>query len=308
MNGEDARIQVLAEVFGRGAAEVGIGDDAAVLSWHDPNVVVSVDAQLEGTHFLRDWCSFEDIGYRSLMAAASDLAAMGAVPRAVVAALGLPREFSDADLRSIAAGQKQAADELGCSVVGGNLVRSAQLSLTTTVLGSAERPRLRSGAQSGDHVYIAGKLGLARAGLLSFERNVDVSEGRAAFRRPKALIDAGLAAAAAGVSACMDVSDGLAEDAPRLARASAVSLWLDSGALLAHGGDAVARAARLLGEEPLSLMLEGGEDYALLATGAATTPPAGFARIGEVLGRNSDGTSLFVDGVPLKLRGFSHFV
>ena len=308
MNREDARINVLREILEPpGPGPRHIGDDAAVLPWTSGNLVVSVDAQVEGTHFRRDWCSAEDIGYRSLMAAASDLAAMGVGAIGAVAALALPPEFTDDDLRALAKGQKLAADEIGCPVVGGNLTRSAQLSVTTTVMGSGLSALSRRGAKPGESIYVAGALGLARAGLLGFERGIALPAGREAFCRPKAQMAAGIAAAAAGCSACMDVSDGLAEDAPRLATASNVTLWFQSAQLLALGGAALVDAARVLGSSPLDLALEGGEDYALLCTGPKLPP--GFTRVGVVREASNrvEDARVYVDEVRLTARGFSHF-
>lgn len=308
MSTEDARIALLRDVLeqsGRKTATIDIGDDAAVLPWAEDNLVVSVDAQVEGTHFRTDWCTFEDIGYRSFMAAASDLAAMGARIVSATSALTLPTNFSDEALRGLAKGQRLAADELGCAVVGGNLARGSELSVTTTVFGHAKRPLVRSGARDGDEIYVAGVLGLARAGLLSFERAIDVPLAREAFRRPVARLSAGLAAAAQGCSSCMDLSDGLAEDAVRLAAASNVSLWFEGESLVSIGGQLLNDAAAALSESPLALAVVGGEDYALLATGR--TLPEGFVQVGRVGASASDEGLVFVDGAPLTLRGFSHF-
>ncbi|MBI4952641.1 MAG: thiamine-phosphate kinase, partial [Myxococcales bacterium] len=167
MSDEESRVARLARTFGRAPRGVlcGIGDDAAVLAPGRERLVWTVDVQVEGVHFERSWLGLDALGYRAVMAAASDLAAMGARPRAVVAGLVLPPGFSDAALGALARGQARACRELGTAVVGGNLARGGELSVTTSVLGHAARPLLRSGARPGDGVWVAGATGLAGAGL-----------------------------------------------------------------------------------------------------------------------------------------------
>src|SRR5262249_4934424 len=147
--------------------EIGIGDDAAVL---DPTagrrLVWTIDAQVEGVHFRREFLSgWHDAGFRAFMAAASDLAAMGAEPSCALSALELPEPFDDESLDAIALGQRAAADRVHAAIVGGNLSRAPGLAITTTLLGSATRAIARSGAKPGDGVYLAGPIGLASAGL-----------------------------------------------------------------------------------------------------------------------------------------------
>ena len=108
----------------------------------------TVDAQVEGTHFRRDLCSWEDVGWRSFMAAASDVAAMGGAPWCALSSLVLAPEVDDADLDALARGQRAAADAAGAPIVGGNLSRGATSSVTTTVLGTSHRAITRSGARA----------------------------------------------------------------------------------------------------------------------------------------------------------------
>src|SRR6478736_8302838 len=144
--------------------ELGIGDDAAVLKTKG-RWVWTVDSAVEHVHFERRWLSLVDLGYRSFQAAASDVCAMGGAPFAALSSVIFPRGFSDAELRELARGQRAAARSLGCAVVGGNLARGAELSITTTLVGSVKRGLLRSGARVGDELWLCGELGLAAAGL-----------------------------------------------------------------------------------------------------------------------------------------------
>jgi thiamine-monophosphate kinase len=313
---ERERVRLLREVFASGARGValGIGDDAAILERPAANVVWSIDASVEGVHFRRDLMTLEDAGYRATMAALSDLAAMGASPRGVLAALTLPRDLSDDDLVAIARGQQAAASDVGTSVIGGNLARGEAITITTTVLGEAAASPLRSGAGAGEIVIASGALGLAGAGLvwLDAERAVAPSSAleRAAlaFRRPRARIREGQDAVAAAVSSMIDVSDGLATDAAQIADASDVGIELDAAAIV----DAELEAcAALLGRDAVELALSGGEDYALLATLRPGEPlPPGFRAIGRVTARGVAPVVL-VDASGARraasARGFDHF-
>jgi thiamine-monophosphate kinase len=317
VSSELARISLLASIFqstATGRVQVGIGDDAAVISAGPGSLVWTIDAQVEGTHFLREWLGWEDVGWRSFMAAASDLAAMGASPIAALSALVLPLDVDDAALSAIATGQAAAAAALGTTVAGGNLARGAPASITTTLLGDASRPILRSGAKPGDRVLLGGAIGLAAAGLAALEARADLGDpalalALAPWRRPRARLDLGQAMKAVA-SAAVDVSDGLLRDASHLAEASAVTIALDEAALLAHACGPLEGAARVLGRDPLRLALGGGEDYALVV--ASSSPIEGFAEIGHVIAgppgvrlRRASGAIEEVEDA--LARGFDHF-
>lgn len=331
VSSEWTRIALLrAALGGRADARVlvGIGDDAAVLAPGVAPLVWTVDASVEGVHFRRGLLSLADVGYRATMAAASDLAAMGAAPLGLLAALVLPPWITDADLAEIAAGQREAADALGTAVIGGNLARGAELSITTTALGSAARPLTRAGARSGDAIWMAGPVGLAAAGLAWLLRGEAVESAPetsapeasapavvapavSAWRRPRARIVEGMRAAShAGARAAIDVSDGLAADVGHLARASGVRAVLDEAALT---GPELVAVGLALGRQPLELALSGGEDYALVVVLSPGERLEGFTRIGDVEPlpfdaavhvalRRRDGAVTALDA-----RGFDHF-
>jgi thiamine-monophosphate kinase len=291
------KIAMLRDVFSTTSKTVpiSIGDDAAVLDDRLVNVV-TVDAQVEHVHFERDWLSLRDLGYRAIMTAASDLAAMRATPSAAVVALTLPEGFSDTDLEQLSFGQRDAAKILRCAIVGGNLSRGRDLSLTTTALGHTHAPLLRSGAQVGDTVYLAGEVGLAAAGLRQLQQGRRTGVCVDAWRRPCARMDVvpSLGAATAGI----DVSDGLAQDLAHLALASHLRIELDGVPQHAE----VLAFERLAGLPAYSLALYGGEDYALLVT--SPLPLIGFVPIGRCVqgaGVSFQGTN--VDAA----KGFDHF-
>jgi thiamine-monophosphate kinase len=303
---------------GFGGIEVGIGDDAAVLALAGRRLVWTVDEQVEGTHFRRDLVSWRDVGWRSFMAAASDVAAMGAEPWCALAALVVPDDVDDAALEQLARGQQAAAHAVGAPVVGGNLARGGSLSIATTLLGTCHRAILRAGAMPGDGLWMAGRVGLAAAGLRALvagrsgvagKGGVVSSDGAAsleaaigAWRTPRALVAEGRAMASVA-HAAIDISDGLACDVGHMAEASVVCAVLDEGALLADAE--LERAASALGASALDLALHGGEDYALVV--ASPVAVDGFRRIGEV----TQGRGVSLRGAngqrPIEPGGFDHF-
>ncbi len=263
---------------------LGIGDDAAVLHTKDP-LIWTVDSQFEGVHFDRRWLSLADVGYRAFQAAASDVAAMGADPLAALSSLALPSGFTDSELERLIKGQAEAAALCECPVIGGNLTKATELSLTTTLVGSAKKPLLRSAAKVGDELWLVGEVGLAAAGLLALQRGVRrgaaIRACIARWQRPRALLDEGRRLRGKARSA-IDISDGLAGDAKHLAEASRVRVVFAAEALERALSPVFVAACAALGVEPLSLALQGGEDYALLATGPARRRPSWARPVGCV--------------------------
>ncbi len=311
---EHTRIRMLRTVFGETAPgfDLALGDDCAVLSPIDSRIVWSIDTAVEGVHFRRDLMTLEDAGYRATMAALSDLAAMGARPLGLVSALVLPAGVTDDDLLAIARGQRDAAHGLGTSVVGGNLARGDSIAITTSVLGHAERPLYRRGAQAGDDLYVAGELGFAAVGLRLAQRASSpdplVSRALAAYRRPFARIEDGLCAARAGATALIDISDGLAADATHIADESQLTLILEEPHVLATTSTRLCAMAQ---RDALEVVLTGGDDYALLVTAprCAALPAERFLRIGRCVARGPHALLLESPGGlrPIAAAGFDHF-
>ena len=288
---------------------IGPGDDAAVIAAPSGSVVATTDTLVHGPDFRMAWSSGFDLGWKSAAVNLADIAAMGARPTALLVALAVPRDLRLSFVESLADGFREACAALapGCAVVGGDLTVSDVLTVAVTALGDLEGRQAvtRSGARVGDVVAVAGELGHAAHGLsVLFGRFRDgdtpVPIDRAALGageraaldaqlRPSPPIGLGPFAAIAGATAMMDISDGLALDARRLAAASEVTIALDGGAL----GENVERA------------LGGGEDHALLATFPPGIPPAGFRAIGEVVARGED--ALLVDGAPVEASGWDPY-
>jgi thiamine-monophosphate kinase len=298
--------RVLAQAGSARAAEVGPGDDGAVLRTSDGRVVASTDVLVEGRHFRRDWSSAEDIGHKAAAANLADIAAMGATATALLVGLACPSSTQTTWLEGVAAGLAAECAPLGAAVVGGDLVASAPDSaavvLSVTALGDlgGRAPVLRSGARPGDVVALAGRLGWSACGLAVLRRGFSSPIAAvAAHRRPAPPYAAGPAAAEAGASAMCDVSDGLLADLGHLAADSRVTVDLDAGALeraCLEPPGALQQVGAALGVDPMSWVLTGGEDHALVATfPARAVLPEGWTAIGSVrTGRRRAG--VFVDG------------
>lgn len=284
---EDSLIARIVARLPRGADTLlGPGDDAAVVAAADGRVVVSTDVLVEGRHFRREWSRGYDVGWRAAVQNLADVAAMGARPTALVVALVLPDDVPVPWVEDLADGLGAAAGDVG--VVGGDLSGGTELAVSVTVLGdlAGRTPVLRSGAQPGDIVAHAGVRGRSAAGLAVLEAGLAGHDDLvAAYLRPVSPLTDGPAAADAGATAMLDVSDGLLKDAGRLAAASGVALDLDEvSTAFAADLAAVSAAARALGADARGWLLTGGEDHGLLATfPPAAVLPGGFAAIGRVV-------------------------
>ncbi|MGY1705804.1 thiamine-phosphate kinase [Geodermatophilus sp. SYSU D00697] len=303
---------VIARVLSRSGtarvAEVGPGDDAAVLRVPDGRVVATTDVLVEGRHFRRDWSSAEDVGHKAAAANLADVAAMGGVTTALLVGLACPPDTSTAWLEGVATGLAEECAPLGAAVVGGDTVSAAPDSsgvvLSVTALGDlgGRAPVLRSGARPGDVLALAGRLGWSACGLAVLRRGfTSPAAAVAAHRRPAPPYAAGPAAADAGATAMCDVSDGLLADAGHLADDSGVVVDVDRAALVRatlEPPGPMQQVAAALGGDPLAWVLTGGEDHAFLATfPKRTTLPAGWTAIGTVrAAKGSPGVR--VDGVP----------
>lgn len=282
------------------AVVVGPGDDAAVVRAPDERVVASTDLMVEGRHFRRDWSSASDVGHRAAAQNLADVVAMGARPTALLVGLGAPPDLPVDWALELADGLREECDLVGAAVVGGDVVRNDRVVLSVTALGDLEGwdPVLRSGAGPGDLVCVAGRLGWAAGGLAVLSRG---------FRSPRALVEAhrrpeppyalGTAAARAGATAMIDVSDGLVADLGHVAAASGVVVHLDTARLPLD--DEVAQSAAAFNLDPLSWVLTGGDDHALVATFPPDYwRPEGFVVVGEVGELGADGAGVLVDGRP----------
>jgi thiamine-monophosphate kinase len=298
--------RTVSRLRGSDFALVGSGDDSAVINASDGRVVVTTDTMIEGHDFRLDWSSGFDLGWKAVATNVSDVAAMGAKPTSLVVAIAVPKSTPITFLEDFADGLQAACDALapGCGVVGGDLASSEQVFISVTAHGDLEgrEPILRSGAKPGDILAVAGTLGRAAAGLsLLFSGDTDAISAYDALvgvqKRPEPPIEAGVGLNATSM---LDVSDGLAKDAPRIAKASGVKLVINRKDL--NGFEAMLDdAAMRLGVKAIDWVLGGGEDHSLLATFApGVSIPKAFKPIGFV----AEGSGVYLDGDELARHGW----
>jgi thiamine-monophosphate kinase len=238
---------------------VGPGDDAAVIEPERGALeVLTTDALVEGIHFDRSFVPPEAIGHRALAVNLSDLAAMGARPRAALLSLALPDALEIAVLDGMLDGFISLAGRHHVTLIGGNITRSpGPRMIDVTAIGSVRRRRIlrRAGSRPGDEVYVTGAIGGAGAGLRALQRSAAAQgPGVDRFLRPEPRVRAGsLLGANRAATACVDLSDGLADGVRQLATASGVGISIDAAALP-------------LLESDVDEALAGGDDYELLFT------------------------------------------
>lgn len=277
--------QIIIEAASSTAADldggVGIGDDCACLPWNDHHYqLASTDSLIQEVHFTKNTAPRE-LGHKSLAANLSDIAAMGGTPQYVLLNLSLPRHITTTWVKQFFLGFSSLAAEHNVILIGGDTTRSPDIvSITVTILGviAKEKVKLRSAAQIGDVIAVTGDLGDARAGLECILQNEENAELVGRHYLPVPQIAAGkLLAESKAVHAMMDLSDGLANDLPRIASASRVGVNIDLATLPTSA--ALASWALQHRIDAKDLAAAGGEDYQLLVTLAANE----FAVVAERL-------------------------
>lgn len=276
---------------------LGPGDDAAVIAASDGRVVASTDLLAEGVHFRRDWSDAADIGHKAAAANLADIAAMGAVPTALLVGLALPPDLPVGWAVELAAGMTAEAALVGASVVGGDVISCDRVMVAVTALGDLRgaRPLTRAGARPGDVVAVNGRLGWSAVGLalLGLGRADEHPDVVGAHLRPTPPYAAGPEAARLGATSLIDVSDGMLAECGHIAVASHVAVDLDASALVPDAP--LSAAAATAGHDVLAAVLTGGEDHALLGT----FPDASVLTPGwRVIGRVAPGAGVTVDGTP----------
>ncbi len=260
---------------------VGPGDDAAVIEPERGALdVLTTDAQVEGVHFDRRFVPPDAIGHRALAVNLSDLAAMGAQPRAALLSLVLPGDLDVSVVDGMLDGLMTIAARYRVALIGGNITRSpGPVMVDVTAIGSV-RPRrvlTRTGARPGDEVYVTGTVGGALVGLRSLQRTADDGVGAGLKTRPYAVeceekylrpeprVRAGLLLGRnRAATACIDLSDGLADGIRQIAAASGVGIAVDEDAIPFAEG--VREYHQAHGHDPVCTALAGGDDYELLFT------------------------------------------
>jgi thiamine-monophosphate kinase len=266
---------------------VGIGDDAAVVEPARNRVqVLSVDGLVEGVHFDRAFVPPEAIGHRALAVNLSDLASMGATPRLALLSMALPESWAVAELDEMMVGFAALAARYRLHLVGGNLTRSpGPLMIDVTVEGTVKRRHTlqRKGAHAGDELYVSGTIGAAGAGLRWLRQcpgaaiPADLANSVSRYLRPEPRVELGTALARhRAASACIDLSDGLADGVHHMAEASGIGIVVDADAIPIDAG---AKALfNRSGNDAILDAATAGDDYELLFA----VPPAAQRRLMSV--------------------------
>lgn len=255
---------------------VGIGDDAAVAAY-DPasHVLITTDMLVEGVHFREDTIDYRSLGWKSMAASISDIAAMGGIPRHAVVSLAIPASFEVEKLELLYEGIAQICNAYNTHVIGGDIVKTiGPLVLSVTLTGEVEQGKalLRSGAQPGDLVFVTGRIGGSAAGLAFLEGTqqslVPPDEQSVLLdchQRPLPQVEAGrILSQNGGCTSCNDISDGLASELNEIASASGVGIVIEEQRLPI--APAVRNFSRLAGRDAVEWALFGGEDYQLVGT------------------------------------------
>jgi thiamine-monophosphate kinase len=295
---------------------LGIGDDCAVLRIPaGREMLVTTDFSLEGVHFRRDWHSPESVGHRCLARGLSDIAAMGGEPVAAFLSMALPRRLRQSWVKGFIGGLTNLAAKSGVTLAGGDTAESPQGILADiVVIGSAPKGKavLRSGARSGDLIYVSGELGGSAAAV---ERMMSKQRKKLNPREyprhffPEPRIELGrLLREKSLASAMIDTSDGLSTDLAHICEESGVGAEIEAGAI------PLASVGKPPHEVDLQLALHGGEDYELVFTappskrvpsriaGVPITQIGHVTRPGKVFLISEHGA-----GHELKPRGWEHF-
>jgi thiamine-monophosphate kinase len=307
---------------------VGVGDDVAAMEIAPGRLqLVTCDVQVGGSHFLPGRCDPRRLGRKVAAINLSDIAAAGGQPTHFLCSLVLPPETGLDFLDALYDGLVEEASKWKADVVGGNVSRGQQMVIDLTLLGEVARADMlrRNGASAGELVAVTGQLGAAAAGLqLTLHPEIQVAplaRGRAldAFEVPTPRLTEGrVLVETGGVSAAIDVSDGLAADLSHLCDESGVGVRID--AVDVPVDEAAQAVARATGADPFTWAVGGGEDYELvfvappdrmdhLVDAVVSTTGTPVTVIGEIVTADRGRELAGPDGTRTKLKpeGWSHF-
>ena len=308
---------------------VGVGDDAAVLSYPDKKIVVTTDLLTEGIHFNLMYVPLKHLGYKAVVVNLSDVFAMNATPRQITVSLAISTKFSLEAIEELYSGIHLACEKYGVDLIGGDTTSSLTgLTISVTAIGEANEEELvyRSGAKVTDLVCVTGDLGGAYMGLQLLERENEVFKvnpnQKPQFEgydyilerqlKPEARSDIKELLKTLDIkpTSMIDISDGLSSETLHLCKASKVgcSIYEEKIPLDRQTKD----FAEELSINPLVAALNGGEDYELLFT----VPLASYDLIKKefditIIGHitpESEGANLITTGgsvIPLQAQGWN---
>jgi len=298
---------------------IGIGDDTAAWKCSGKIQLGTVDSMVENVHFTLETTTWRELGWKSLAINLSDIAAMGGAPRYALIAMSLPEETEVEDIARLYRGMIEIAGKFGMGIIGGNISRAPQVSITITVIGESTDEQIlkRSAAKPGDAIAVTGWPGSAAAGLAMLKRKLRFKPSAAsffknAFLRPVPRITEGQLLLKSGVTTCIDTSDGLLADLLHICEASEVSARIDTDNVPLHE-----MLKANFGEKAIEMALSGGEDYELLFTARPglilkikDKIDCPVSIIGEITGGKPGKIDIVSSGgkaVKIKKAGWTHF-
>ncbi len=298
---------------------LGIGDDAAAWQGDSSIQLATLDTMVENVHFTLDNATWQEVGWKSLAINISDIAAMGGLPHYALVALALPVYTDVANITELYQGMIETAKEYKVAIVGGNISRAPQVSVTITVLGRSPDNKIlkRSTAKVGDAIAVTGYAGSAVAGLVMLKKKLqlkatDAKYLRNAFLHPIPRVAEGRLLVKHGITTAIDTSDGLLADLKHICEASKVSARIDVDKVPIS--DSVKANFK---EKALEMALGGGEDYELIFTGDTKSimkvkkeAKCPVTIIGEITKGKSGVINLFnAKGKPVRINqtGWTHF-
>ena len=303
VNSEFVRISEITRLLGDQACDLSkpyktlIGDDAAIINFQELKLnLFASDMMVENIHFRTSYFTATEIGYKSMATNVSDMAAMGGFPRFATISLACPRHF---DMEAFYSGVKEACEEYGFHIAGGDLSSSEFIVVSVAMIGSSySQPILRSTAHIGDFIFVTGPLGGSSAGL-----ELLLNDPHAAgplvekHKKPKARLAEAKAISRLKATAMIDVSDGLLADLNHICENSRLGASLEN--IPVADGSTISNA------------LHGGEDYELIfshcdpATVAMIFASADLARPAQI-GQLNDSAMITLDGKGVEIEGFQH--
>ena len=307
MNFDEAGvIQLLTGIFGSNhrGVDIGIGDDGAVVKTGDRTVITN-DVAVEGTHFQTEWSSAFEIGRKITAANLADVYAMGGLPQYLVVALTLTGDESVDWIEELAQGIAHEGNSCGAVVVGGDLAKGKNKSISITAIGNVQSPIKRSGAQVGDGIYLSSLPGWSAAGLAILQSSITsgselisdsdyANHAMSEFSAPTVDYVEAVAFASSGAHSLTDISDAFVIQAKQMADASKVTFEIDQELITKNVEfESLKELADSLGIDVWQWIFAGGEDHVFLATGENLN---GF-KVGRVI-EVIDGQSL--TGVEMK--------